>query len=364
MELDHVAYAQRDLLIAGSLLSVELACPDVMRRADAPSVSDAYVLEEMDFRMKKGLTLIALLLLPALSACPLDSLTGVLSDEECLDIIAEFADPLLPSQADLASIEGAEEICAALEDVQRGLSGGCCPHPWLDSQDGVEDSEALCTLLETQLVALTVACDATECFTDADCDDGVFCNGLEPCDQSSLQCMPAELPCQPDLFCDEATASCGECLTDPDCEDAEFCNGQERCDPQTLQCTAGTPACIAACDEETQACASTDALAVFVAPDSTFSTVDVRDVDEEVVRFDTMARSIIWAANGQAFQEGNWVVDGNFLGAMGMFQVRFGTVDGDQRAYFTETGPATICDIFVTDQGIRIVSTSVPVPGS
>lgn len=265
--------------------------------------------------MKKGLTLIGLLLLLTLSACPVDSPSGVLSDEECLDIIGELADPLLPSQTDLASIEGAEAICAALDDVQRGLSGGCCPHPWLDSEESVEDSEALCALLETQLVALTEACDAVECFTDADCDDGVFCNGPEPCD------------------------------------------------PQTLQCTAGTPPCVAECDEQSQ-CAPTDDLAVFVDPDSSFSTTDVRDVDEEVVWFDTTARSIIWAANGQVFQEGNWVVDGNFLGATGMFQVRFGTVDGDQRAYFTETGPATICDIFVTDQRIRIVSTTVSVPGS
>lgn len=266
--------------------------------------------------MKRGLTLLGLLLLPTLSACPLDSLSGVLSDEECLDIIAEFADPLLPSQTDLASIEGAEERCAALDNVRRGLSGGCCPQPWLDSQEGVEDSEVLCAILETQLVALTEACDATECFTDADCDDGVFCNG------------------------------------------------PERCDSQTLQCMAGTSPCIVDCDEQTQVCGPTDTLAVFVDPDSSFSTADVRDVDEEVVRFDTSARSIIWAANGQAFQEGNWVVDGNFLGAMGMFQVRFGTVDGDRRAYFTETGPATICDISVTNQGIRIVSTNVPVPGN
>ncbi len=314
--------------------------------------------------MKKGLTLIGLVLLPGLSACPLDSLSGVLSDEECLDILAGFADPLLPSQTDLASLEGAEEICAALDNVRRGLSGGCCPQPWLGSEEGVEDSEGLCALLETQLVALTAACDEVECFTDEDCDDSVFCNGPEPCDTQTLQCMPAESPCQADLVCDEATANCVECLSDPDCDDAEFCNGPESCDTQTSQCLAGTPPCIAACDEQSQVCGPTDALAMFVDPDSSFSTIDVLDVDEEVVRFDTSAQSIIWAANSQAFQEGNWVVDGNFLGATGMFQVRFGTVDGERRAYFTETVPATICDIFVTDQGIRIVATSVPVPGN
>ena len=42
---EHVAYARRDLSSVGPLLSVELACPDVTRWADATSLSDADVLE-------------------------------------------------------------------------------------------------------------------------------------------------------------------------------------------------------------------------------------------------------------------------------------------------------------------------------
>lgn len=99
---------------------------------------------------------------------------------------------------------------------------------------------------------------------------------------------------------------------------------------------------------------------VFEDPESEFATSDVRDVDEETVRFDPAAGSLIWAADGTAF--GGWVIDGNFLGSTGQFQVRFGTKDGERRAYFTETGPATICDIEVTDGDLQISPTSVMVP--
>lgn len=102
--------------------------------------------------------------------------------------------------------------------------------------------------------------------------------------------------------------------------------------------------------------------AVFVDPDdSTFCTSDVRDVDDEIVRFDTSTNSIIWAADNTAYQEGLWTVNGVFL-AGGGFQVRFGTKDGERRAYFTETGPATICQIAVVGENLSISATNVTVP--
>lgn len=105
---------------------------------------------------------------------------------------------------------------------------------------------------------------------------------------------------------------------------------------------------------------TTEMLAVFTDPDSDFSTSDVRDVDDEIVRFDATAKTLIWAADGSTFED--WEVNGNFLGASQAFQVRFGTVDGERRAYFTESGPATICDIRVDDGMLSISATSVLVP--
>jgi len=102
--------------------------------------------------------------------------------------------------------------------------------------------------------------------------------------------------------------------------------------------------------------------AVFVDPDTDFSTTDVRDVDEEMIRFDTTTLGILWVADGRTFDEGFWPVDDVFLGSGGSFQVRFGTKDGERRAYFTETGPATICNFVVSGSSFLIFATSTLVP--
>jgi hypothetical protein len=97
----------------------------------------------------------------------------------------------------------------------------------------------------------------------------------------------------------------------------------------------------------------------FQDPDSDFSTTDVRDVDDEIVRFDATALRLIWVADDLAFD--GWDVNGNQL-AGGFYTVRFGTEDGERRAYFTETSPPTICDISVSGGALSISSTNVTVP--
>lgn len=106
----------------------------------------------------------------------------------------------------------------------------------------------------------------------------------------------------------------------------------------------------------------TSSLAVFQDPGSEFSTSDVHDVEDQIVRFDTQAKTIIWALDGRSFQPGVWEVNGNFLRQGNPFQVRFGNVAGERRAYFTETGPATICNVEVADGELRITATSMLVP--
>ena len=58
-----------------------------------------------------------------------------------------------------------------------------------------------------------------------------------------------------------------------------------------------------------------------------------------------------------------WVVDGNFLGAGRLYQVRFGTVSGERRAYFTETVRGTICELSVTNNELFIAPTNLLPPG-
>jgi hypothetical protein len=101
-------------------------------------------------------------------------------------------------------------------------------------------------------------------------------------------------------------------------------------------------------------------LAVFTDAATGFSTSDIRDVQDQIVRFDTANNRLIWAADGRSFS--GYPVSGNFIGASRMFQVRFGTKNGEHRAYFTETGPATICDIEVIGILLMITPTTVKVP--
>lgn len=108
--------------------------------------------------------------------------------------------------------------------------------------------------------------------------------------------------------------------------------------------------------------ASSDGLAVFTDPASGFSTSDVRDVDDQIVQFDLGQQALIWTPDSLAFD--GYPVSGSFIGPAGEFQVQFGTVNGERRAYFTEVGPGTICDIRVDDGFLTILPTSAQVPHS
>jgi len=101
-------------------------------------------------------------------------------------------------------------------------------------------------------------------------------------------------------------------------------------------------------------------LAVFMDSPSGFSTSDVRDVQEQIVRFDISTNSLIWAADGRKFP--GYSVSGNFINGQ-QFEVRFGTKNGERRAYFTETASATICDIEVVNGQLVISPTTQKVPG-
>jgi hypothetical protein len=101
-------------------------------------------------------------------------------------------------------------------------------------------------------------------------------------------------------------------------------------------------------------------LAVFTDPASGFSTSDVRDVQQQIVGFNTAAE-LIWTADGTRFP--GYPVNGNFIRADKYFLVLFGTKDGERRAFLTQSDDLTICDIEVVAGQLIITETSVPVPG-
>ncbi|MGB2987382.1 MAG: hypothetical protein WBE26_16065, partial [Phycisphaerae bacterium] len=112
-------------------------------------------------------------------------------------------------------------------------------------------------------------CD--ECTVDADCDDGLYCNGVETC--TGAECVAGTSPCAADEVCDEDNDACVECLADADCDDGLYCNGDETCGADGA-CVAGTDPCTAdqACDEENDVCVEPECAVAADCDDGLFCT--------------------------------------------------------------------------------------------
>jgi hypothetical protein len=88
-------------------------------------------------------------------------------------------------------------------------------------------------------------CGAPECTVDADCDNGLFCDGLETCNEGTCE-AGTPVVCDDGLFCN-GTDTCNEATDEcdvgapPVCDDGAFCNGLETCNEGTDSCDPGTP---------------------------------------------------------------------------------------------------------------------------
>ena len=106
------------------------------------------------------------------------------------------------------------------------------------------------------------------CTSDSDCDDGLFCDGMETCQSGTCaKGLPVVCPssdnvdCTEDV-CDEATHACVSKPNDARCDDGSLCDGLEVCDP-VLGCKFGGPGCqddgisctFESCDENLKLCA-------------------------------------------------------------------------------------------------------------
>jgi len=91
------------------------------------------------------------------------------------------------------------------------------------------------------------------------------------------------------------------------------------------------------------------------------STSDVRDSEGDIVRF-TVDGRLVWPPTMATFN--GFPVTGNLIGPTQGFEIRFGTEGGQRRAYFTERGPGTICDIDLVNGMINVSPTSQTVPNS
>ncbi len=106
------------------------------------------------------------------------------------------------------------------------------------------------------------------CTGDADCDDGAYCNGAETCNAGTCQAgTPVAcddgVACTDDV-CNEGTDSCDFTTNDANCSNGLFCDGAETCDA-VLGCQAGSTVdcddsvvCTAdSCNEGTDSCDNT-----------------------------------------------------------------------------------------------------------
>jgi hypothetical protein len=103
--------------------------------------------------------------------------------------------------------------------------------------------------------------------------------------------------------------------------------------------------------------------ATFMDAETGFMTEAVFDADREVVAFDVERGTIIDAATGEA--AGGWSVSDaelDWAGSGVPFRVRFGTENGDRRAYFTERGPGTICNLRFLGGGALLISGTNQIP--
>jgi hypothetical protein len=103
------------------------------------------------------------------------------------------------------------EVC----DPDNGCQPGVAP----DCDDNVDCTDDSCDEVNDTCVNTP---------NNANCDDALFCNGVETCD-SVNDCQPGSNPCPKELLCDEDNDTCVECFLDEDCDDGAFCNGFEEC---------------------------------------------------------------------------------------------------------------------------------------
>lgn len=131
-----------------------------------------------------------------------------------------------------------------------------------------------------------------DCTNDSQCQDGAFCNGREEC--ISGACYLGDRPCGNDA-CDEVRNQCQadepepDCTSDAECQDGVFCNGRERCAQGV--CSGGSSPCgDDLCDEPTASCVprfiSGDVFSFLSVDETEFFNAEVaarvQDIDDAV----------------------------------------------------------------------------------
>lgn len=110
-------------------------------------------------------------------------------------------------------------------------------------------------------------------------------------------------------------------------------------------------------------------LRVFTEPGTGFSTSDLRDAQDQIVQFNT-ANELIWAADGTHLP-GYKLAEPTSIECGpcgGWLEVRFGTKDGERRAYLTvdygHSNPGSLIDLEVAGGALAARQTNMFPPGT
>lgn len=95
----------------------------------------------------------------------------------------------------------------------------------------MSDITAVFSKITTTSTSSSITTTIPPCSIDADCDDSLFCNGSERCDQQTNSCLSGANPCSEREECDELLDRCyipsSPCLMNLEPETSEVVSGQK-----------------------------------------------------------------------------------------------------------------------------------------
>ena len=213
-------------------------------------------------------------------SCDVDSGMCMSTADDSLCEDGQVCNPALGCVSDQTCSEDADcddgEYCNGKETCQDGV---CVSGSVVDCDDHVdctvdtcdEDTDGCTNTVDHSLCEDGQLCDpeqgcvAVPCSSDGDCDDGLFCNGQETCDNGTCT-AGAPMLCDDGIACtmdrcDEDSDSCVYETDDSFCDDGAWCNGAETCDATNgcqdgvaPNCDDGVDCTIDICDEDADEC--------------------------------------------------------------------------------------------------------------
>lgn len=179
--------------------------------------------------------------------------------------------------------------CATCTDCCRIMCSGIGGCSGMLTSFGCQEVSQMSAFRDTRSCLGTTS--APDCSTSGDCDDGLYCNGIEICQNGS--CVAGAPPnCADAVSCttDACSESARQCIHTPNdavCDDGLFCNGTELCSAGS-GCVAGTHPCGAsACDETTDQCLTSSSGRLWISfADSTVVPGVGTVQNEDIVAYD------------------------------------------------------------------------------